>query len=224
VQASKLGEIIPGYRNILASLKFDATFHGRSAHAAISPQVGRNALLAACVATQNLLALPRHGDGETRVNVGSLSGGEARNAIPAHARLSAELRGDTTAILDELEERAQVILRGAALMHGVDVETTRCGASCAASSDPDAAALIAQAARGVQGVTEIGAMQDFKASDDVAAMMATVQSRGGKAVYFGLGTELKAVHHNPYFDFDERVLPIGVGVFVEAMRRVGALE
>ena len=82
VQASKLGEIIPGYRNILASVKIDATFRGKSAHAAISPQVGRNALLAACVATQNLLALPRHGEGETRVNVGSLSGGEARNAIP----------------------------------------------------------------------------------------------------------------------------------------------
>ena len=53
--------------------------------------------------------------------------------------------------------------------------------------------------------------------------MAVVQGRGGKAVYFGLGTELKAVHHNPYFDFDERVLPIGVGLFVEAMKRVGAI-
>ena len=223
VQASKLGEIISGYRNILASVKIDASFRGKSAHAAISPQVGRNALLAACVATQNLLALPRHGEGETRVNVGSLSGGEARNAIPAHAILSAELRGDTTAILDELERRAEDVLRGAALMHGVEVETTRCGASCAASSDPDAAGLIAESARHVQGVTEIRDIHDFKASDDVAAMMAVVQARGGKAVYFGLGTELKAVHHNPYFDFDERVLPIGVGLFVEAMKRVGAV-
>ena len=51
------------------------------------------------------------------------------------------------------------------------------------------------------GVTEISGIHEFKASDDVAAMMAAVQARGGKAVYFGLGTELKAVHHNPVFRF-----------------------
>jgi aminobenzoyl-glutamate utilization protein A len=174
VQAVKLGEVIPGYRNILASVKIDARFRGVSAHAAISPHVGRNALLAACVATQNLFAIPRHGDGETRVNVGLLSSGEARNAIAASASLSAELRADTTAILNDLESRANDILRGAALMHGVEVETSKAGASCAASSDPDMVELIANSARRVAGVTEIKEVSDFKASDDVAAMMSDV--------------------------------------------------
>jgi aminobenzoyl-glutamate utilization protein A len=224
VQALKLGEVIPGYRNILASVKIDATFRGVSAHAAISPHVGRNALLAACVATQNLFAIPRHGDGETRVNVGLLSGGDARNAIAASASLSAELRADTTAILNDLEARANDTLRGAALMHGVGVETSKAGTSCAASSDPEMVELIANSARRVAGVTHIKEVSDFKASDDVAAMMAAVQSKGGRAVYFGLGTDLKAVHHSPYFDFDERALPIGVGIFVEAVQQVGALH
>jgi aminobenzoyl-glutamate utilization protein A len=224
VQALKLGEVIPGYRNILASVKIDATFRGVGAHAAISPHVGRNALLAACVATQSLFAIPRHGDGETRVNVGLLSGGEARNAIAASARLSAELRADTTAILSDLESRADDILRGAASMHGVEVETSKAGASCAASSDPEMVEVIASAARRVRGVTQVKDVYDFKASDDVAAMMAVVQSKGGHAVYFGLGTDLKAVHHSPYFDFDERALPIGVEIFVEALKQVGVVQ
>jgi aminobenzoyl-glutamate utilization protein A len=224
VQALKLGEVITGYRNILASTKFDATFRGKSAHAALSPQVGQNALLAACVATQNLLALPRHGEGETRVNVGLLSGGHARNAIPASAMLAAEIRADTTAILEELERRAENVLKGAAIMHGVEAQTTRVGSSCGASSDPEMLELIAAAARTVNGVQSIRGMEDFKASDDVAIMMATVQANGGKAVYFGLGTPLDAVHHNPRFDFDERILPIGVALFVEAVKLAGATQ
>lgn len=222
VQAQTLGEVITGYRNILASTKIDAVFRGKGAHAALSPQVGHNALIAACVATQNLLALPRHGDGETRVNVGLLSGGESRNTIPATARLAAELRGDTPAILGELEQRASNVIRGAALMHSVEVEMSRVGSSCGASSDPEMLRLIADAARAVAGVTSVRGMEDFKASDDIADMMAAVQAKGGKAVYFGIGSPLKEVHHNPRFDFDERVLPIGVDLFVEAVKRAGA--
>jgi aminobenzoyl-glutamate utilization protein A len=224
VQALKLGQVITGYRNILASVKLDAEFRGRSAHAAISPHIGRNALLAACAATQNLLAITRHGEGDTRVNVGLLSGGESRNAIPAFATLSAELRGETTKILNELENRADSILRGAALMHGVQLEVRRVGACGAASSDADMAELIGEAARTVRGVDDVQIVRDFKASDDVAAMMAAVQAQGGKAVYFGLGTELKNVHHSPDFDFDERVLPLGVDVFLAALKRIGSIR
>jgi len=220
VQSLQLGEIITGYRNILASVKIDATFLGKNAHAAISPQVGRNALLAACVATQNLLAIPRHGDGETRVNVGLLSGGESRNAVPATARLSAELRADSTAILDHLAKRADWIFEGAAQMQGAEFSTSRVGGSCAASSDPELMAIVAQAAAGLSAITAIKEAADFKGSDDAAAMMAAVQQQGGKAVYFGLGTALKDVHHNPHFDFDERVLPIGVDLFVAATKRL----
>ena len=42
----------------LATSKLDVTFHGRSAHAGIAPQEGRNALLAAATAVLNLHAIP----------------------------------------------------------------------------------------------------------------------------------------------------------------------
>lgn len=106
VRALRLGEIIAGYNNILGSIKFDAEFTGVSAHAAISPHVGRNALMAACVAAQGLMSIPRHGEGDTRINVGLISGGDARNAVPASARISVELRGETADALDFLRESA----------------------------------------------------------------------------------------------------------------------
>lgn len=223
VQALKIGEVIPGYRNILASVKLDVTFRGRNAHAAISPQVGRNALLAACVAMQNLLAIPRHGDGETRVNVGILSGGESRNSIPASATLAAELRADTTPILDHLAERAMNIVQGAAQMQGVEMSIERVGGSCGASSDRELVDLVAKASKGLKGIDNVRDVRDFKGSDDAAAMMAAVQLQGGKAVYFGLGTELRDVHHSPNFDFDERILPIGVNLFLRCLRATGTL-
>ena len=219
VQALAAGEIIAGYRNILGSIKLDAAFEGRNAHAAISPQEGRNALLAACAATLALHALPRHGDGETRVNVGTIEGGESRNAVAAHARIAAEIRGDTGAILDHLAARAEDAVRGAAAMQGVAARIEQVGASCPASSDPALAGLIAEAARSVAGVEEVRPEADFKGSDDAAILMDAVQNRGGQAVYFGLGSRLSEVHHHPRFDFAEEALPLGVAVIAAAARR-----
>ena len=224
VQARKLGLIVGGYHNILASTKIDAAFYGKGSHAAISPHEGRNALMAACVATQNLLALPRHGEGETRINVGLLSGGVSRNTIPSEAKLAAELRADTTAILTELERSAANVLQGAAQMYDVRLEVTKAGSSCAASSDDELVDMICEAAPGVEGVAEVRRIDDFKASDDVALMMDFVQKTGGKAVYFGLGSSLVHPHHNPHFDFDEQAMPIGIEIFSRALKRLGVLR
>ena len=80
------------------------------------------------------------------------------------------------------------------------------------------AGIVERAASVLPAVSTINGAADFKGSDAAAAMMAAMQKQGGKAVYFGLGTELKDVHHNPYFDFDERVLPIGVDLLIEAIK------
>ncbi|MGE0238488.1 MAG: M20/M25/M40 family metallo-hydrolase, partial [Parvibaculaceae bacterium] len=111
---------------------------------------------------------------------------------------------------------------GAALRHGVTVEVTQAGSSCAASSDMELARLIEQVARQVAQVESVAPIQDFKASDDIAVMMDAVQSAGGKAAYFGLGSPLAEVHHNPFFDFDEKVLGIGIEMFVRLVRQLGS--
>ena len=65
----------------------DATFLGRSAHAGIAPEEGRNAIAAAAHA----LAEMRFGrlDDETTANVGTISGGIARNIVRRPLRRAA---------------------------------------------------------------------------------------------------------------------------------------
>jgi aminobenzoyl-glutamate utilization protein A len=223
VQARSNGELIAGYRNILASEKLDAEFTGRSAHAGIDPHEGRNALLAAAIATQNLLAISRHGDGETRVNVGAISGGEARNAIPAHAVVHSEVRADSTPILEYMVRRAHEVVRAAAAMCDVEVELRRVGGAGAASSDPDLAAVVEQVASGLDAVARVRSSADFKGSDDVSELMAAVQRAGGSAVYFGVGTDLADGHHTPTFDIDESALDTAVAAFLGCLRSTGTI-
>ena len=210
VQAQKLGEIIVGYDDILGSSKIDVEFIGRASHAAISPHLGHNALVAACTATLSYLAIPRHGDGDTRINVGLLSGGDSRNAIPGHAKLALELRSDKAAPLAYLEHRARKITEGIAAANEVDFWVRPMGESRPASSDRELSDIVVNVAKNLSEVTSIRGHVAFKGSDDAAEMMLAVQESGGKAVYIGLGSELGAEHHNPLFDFDEGVMKIGV--------------
>lgn len=68
----------------------DATFLGRSAHAGMVPEDGRNAIVAAAHALSEM----RFGrlDDETTANVGTISGGVARNIVPDRCELQLEVR------------------------------------------------------------------------------------------------------------------------------------
>ena len=223
VQARATGEIIAGYRRILASHKFDAVFSGRNAHAGISPHEGRNALLAAAVAAQNLASITRHGEGDTRINVGTLNAGESRNAIPAHAVLCGEVRADSSAVLRFMMQRATAVLEAAAAMYEVEVVIERVGSAQAADSDAELADVVREVAGELPAVRAVRATADFTASDDVSEFMTRVQSSGGRAVYFGVGTELADLHHTPTFDIDEAALQTGVDMFLGCLRKLGAL-
>ena len=79
----------PGSFGSLATSKYDVVYTGTSGHAGSSPHSGSNALLAAASAVMNLNAIPRHGDGATRINVGTLHAGSGRNVIPDEAKIGA---------------------------------------------------------------------------------------------------------------------------------------
>ncbi len=204
------GEIICGTQGFFATTKRDVTFTGRAAHAAAAPEEGRNALLAACSATLALHAMPRHGGGPTRVCVGRLHGGEARNIIPAHARLELETRGATADLEAAMSAEAERIVQAAAAMWGCSCAVETVGGSCAAASDPDLAGWIAEEAERMGRFRSIIPMRDFGATEDVAWMMRAVQEQGGDASYLQLGAARPAGHHQPRFDFDENCLPLGL--------------
>jgi aminobenzoyl-glutamate utilization protein A len=215
------GTLAAAIDGLLANSKLRAVFHGRSAHAALAPQDGRNALLGAATATLALQGLTRVAGHDTRVSVGAVHGGTVSNIVPDTAELLLEVRADDGDVNTELEARARAMLAGAAAMHGLTVDVELIGSVDTARADPAAAAALATAGRavGLQVVERraAGAM----ASDDATALIRRVQAGGGVASYAGLGADLAGGHHTATFDLDEAALPHGVAVLEQVVRNAG---
>jgi aminobenzoyl-glutamate utilization protein A len=193
----------------LATTKFDAFIAGASSHAGGKPNEGKNALLAAATAVLNLQAIPRHREGATRINVGTLTGGTGRNVIPANAHLVIETRGSTSQLNDYVYGYAVRVLEAAAAMHDCTVELRAMGSAQSATSDPELAQRVERIAAEM-GLTprppEKGA-----GSEDFTYMMRRVQKQGGQAVGIGIGADLGGWgHHTSDFDMDERALKVAM--------------
>lgn len=212
------GEIVAGAEGFLASTKIDASYRGQSAHAGRSPQRGRNALHAASTASENLLGIARHGEGTTRVNVGRIEAGTARNTIPREASLELEVRGETTSINEYLEDRARCVIESSAAMHDVDVDLNVRGKAINESPSPELVDLCVKGFRDAGQFESVSPSYTVDVSEDATFLMRRVVETGGQATYVIVGADLADGHHTEAFDFDEAVLFPAVESFVHLVR------
>lgn len=217
MNAKSSGSLVCGAYGFFATKKFTVHFMGRSAHAGAEPEKGKNSLLCACCAVLNLHAMPRYGSGETRINVGTVQAGTANNIIPDKAFISAEIRGETSEICDDMMKRAEHIIAGAAAMYEQEYRIDVAGACDSACSDRSLAGIIAEVSKEIpyfrQDRCEL--LGKGYGSDDACTFMKAVQEQGGEAAYCMLGSSLPAGHHAPCFDFDERLLLPACMLFVK---------
>ncbi|RKD89113.1 amidohydrolase [Halopiger aswanensis] len=209
------GEIVAGAEKPLAMAHVTATFEGASAHAGKAPNEGGNAMQAAATAIQNAYGIPRHSDGMTRVNVGYIEGGTASNVIAEEIAMEAEVRGETTGLMEYMRTELERVCYAAAEMHDCDVTLRVTSESPRADSHPALRDLIERTARGVDGVERVVPTTEFGVSEDVTYLMNRVQDGGGLASYLLVGTDHPTNHHTPTFDIDEQSLEIGVDVLTE---------
>ncbi len=197
----------------LATSKLDVTFRGRSAHAGIAPQEGRNALLAAATAVLNLHAIPRFGSTPTQLNVGTLHAGTGRNVICETAKLELEVRGQTTEANEYMLRRAQQIVKSAAEMQDCTVETQAMGHAAALTCDWTLSERVERVCKETLGlrVMRVGSLGG--GSEDFSCMAQRVQQQSGQAAYVGLLCACPAANHNDHFDFDEQALANGAAMF-----------
>src|SRR5699024_12471906 len=80
-------------------------------------------------------------------------------------------------------------------------------------SDMSLTKLIEEKIKTLDDIRLIVENKNLGASEDIVYMMEKVHQQGGKAAYMLFGSPIPAGHHQPNFDFDERVLEIGVNVF-----------
>ena len=215
------GEVVAGIDRALAMARFRAAFEGESAHAGIAPNEGRNAVHAAGTAIENCYGIPRHEDGATRVNVGVVEGGTATNVVAERARVEGEVRGETTELMEYMDDRVRQTLRSAGEMHDCEVAVERTGEAIRQDSDQSAVDVVSAAARAADGVSSVVERDGLGASEDVTYLMRAVAERGGAATFVGVGTDHRTGHHTETFDVDERSLEIGVEVLSDAVERFG---
>lgn len=213
-QSFELGEVVAGMQGFMATTKMDVTFKGRSSHAGNNPEKGKNALLAASATSLHLHAIPRNSQGNTRINVGKLNAGTGRNIIPNHASMSLETRGSTKELNNYMTENAIRIIENIAKVYDVEFEWEIVGRAGDEKSDISLTKFIAENIKTLDDVRLIVEHKNLGASEDIVYMMEKVHQQGGKASYMLFGSPIPAGHHQPNFDFDERVLEIGVNVLV----------
>lgn len=209
-------QFVAGAGGFLATTKLDVEFTGKSAHAGLCPERGRNALLAAAEAVVKMQDIPTPKTGTVRLNAGTLRAGEARNTVPAHARLQMETRGSDSGKNQYMRSQAEGIIRACCEKYGVICTITEKGESDSADSSEGLSRQLLDMARKLGIYKDCLLHQTFGASDDGAVFMNKVRQEGGEAAYILLGAKQTGHHHESAFDFDEKALDKGLAVLYRA--------
>jgi tripeptide aminopeptidase len=102
------------------SVYITVTVHGKKVHAGVEPEKGINAIK---VAAEAIAAMPLGRiDEETVANIGTISGGEARNIVPGETILQGMARSHDQAKLDAQLHAMRIAFEEAATRHGATVD------------------------------------------------------------------------------------------------------
>lgn len=102
----------------LANDPVDIEFFGRASHAAANPEHGINALDAVISVFNGINALREHLRDDVRIHGIITHGGEAPNVVPEYAKARFYLRAKSRPILNDVYQKVENIVKGAALQTG----------------------------------------------------------------------------------------------------------
>jgi amidohydrolase len=157
---------LPG-KDMLGRIKFKMEFIGRSAHASGSPDRGINALDAMVSAYSSINAIRQHLRPDGRIHGIITHGGDAPNIIPDYAAGLFYVRAGSRSYRDEIFERVNNCVQGAALAIGAEskieidlpkLDSMRRNAAleAAISSNMDALGITVDPDDGRRGSSDIG--------------------------------------------------------------------
>lgn len=185
--------------------KWNIKLTGESVHAAMYPEAGINALLAASDLVMRLYHIPPSETGLSRLNVGTLQAGSGRNVVAGEAYLKAETRGNSPAINNYMSAELKAICHSIEVDHGVTVELELVGEAIFALPSPPLVKLAAKYASSA-GLALNELPRPMIGSEDAFYYIDRVKREGGLGIYLLFGTAIAAPHHNPHFNFNESIL------------------
>lgn len=192
---------------------FSLTLTGKGCHAAM-PHLGTDTLLATCQMITQLQALisreaPAHQPAV--LSITRFHAGDTYNVIPERVELRGTLRCFDMALKERLEVRFRQAVDSLAEFHGLRADLDYHHRYPATVNDPYHAARCADVLKDTPGITRVHRdLPASMASEDFAFLL---QKQPGAYIWLGNGVE-SATLHNPRYDFNDALLPIGTRYWV----------
>lgn len=192
---------------------------GKGAHAAM-PHQGQDVVLGAAqlvVALQGLIARETDPLDSAVLSITQIESGQTWNVMPNRAILRGTLRALKPETHDRLEQRIEKVVAGMAAASGLGYRLDYAQRHPPTVNAPQEAELAAQAAADVLG--QAGVRTNPRSSmvaEDFAYLLA---ERPGAYVWLGAEKAGGAGLHNPAFDFNDQVLPIGASWWLRLVER-----
>jgi hippurate hydrolase len=187
---------------------FEATVAGRGSHGAMPHEGIDPVLIAAHVITNLQTIASRNADPlkSLVVSVTQVHGGDAYNVIPNEVELKGTVRSFTPEMQDLAETSLGRIVPAIARAHGGDASVRyerRYPPTVNAPAETEHAARVAA---GVVGAEQVEAdTAPVMGSEDFSLML---REKPGCYALLGAGED-RAKVHNPHYDFNDEILPIG---------------
>ena len=188
---------------------------GKSTHSSM-PHTGKNPLVAAAhivTAMKSITSLDLNPNAKSVVTVASIHGGEADNIIPDSCVIRGSIRAFDSAVREDIEKRVKEIATYIAKGFGMEARVEyHTGYPATINSDIRSALKAA-----VATVGEANTVTDFQPSYGSEDFSYFLQKVPGAYAWLGSGEEERGFMtlHSSTYDFNDRLIPIGVRYFYE---------
>lgn len=209
-----------------SSNEFKITVHGKGGHAAMPHLVQDPVPVAAQIilALQTIVSRNLKPVDAGVISVTMLHGGEANNVVPDSVELAGTVRTFSVAVLDLIEQRMQQVIDGICASQAMQSTFVfERGYPPTVNSAPEAALARAVMQR-VVGAQQVVDQEPTMGAEDFAFMLEEkpgaycfIANGDGDHRALGHGAGPCALH-NPSYDFNDRLIPLGATFWVELAR------
>jgi len=198
---------------------FDITINGCGGHGA-RPEISVDPVLTAChigAALQSIVSRNVKPVDTAVVSVTRIDGGDAYNVIPQQAFLRGTARAFTRETMALIEDNMRRLATGIAAGFGATAELDFRVLFDPLSNNADETAAIADVAAELVGEANVDRNHDLvMGSEDFSFMLG---QRPGAFINIGNGKRPGCELHNPAYDFNDEILPLGASLWARLVER-----
>jgi amidohydrolase len=198
---------------------FEIVVEGKGAHAAL-PHLGIDPVIAAAqiaTALQTVTSRNTHPLDSAVLSITQIHGGDTWNVIPERVVLRGTTRSFKPELQDAIEAAIRRIANGVAAAMGARVTLSYDRRYPATVNSAPETATAADAAAAVVGTERVERnVQPTMGSEDFAFML---ERKPGCYIFIGNGGAGAGLH-NPHYDFNDDILPIGASYWASLVERV----